>query len=47
MASLKTIKNNYSLLTVKERFSLFQQAVYNQDENEMSKIIAESPQRNT
>ncbi len=45
MASIKTIKNNYGLLTIQERFSLFQQAVYNRDENEMSKIIAESPQR--
>lgn len=45
MASIKTIENNYGLLTMQERFSLFQQAVYNRDENEMSKIIAESPKR--
>lgn len=45
MASIKTIKNNYGLLTIRERFALFKQAVYNRDENEMSKIIAESPQR--
>lgn len=45
MASINTIKNNYGLLTMQERFSLFQQAVYNRDENEMNKIIAESPQR--
>ncbi len=46
MASLKTIKNSYGLLSMRERFSLYQQAVYRRDENEMSKIIAESPQRN-
>ena len=45
MASLKNIKNNYELLTMQERFSLFQQAVYRRDENEISRIIAESPKR--
>lgn len=45
MASLKTIKNNYGLLTMLERFALFQQAVYRQDETEIRRIKAESPQR--
>ncbi len=46
MASLKTIRNNYGLLTMQERFALFQRALYCQDENEIRRIIAESPQRN-
>ncbi len=45
MASLKTIKNKYSLLTMRERFSLFQQAQYRNDQKEIDAVISESPQR--
>ena len=45
MASLKTIKNNYGLLTMQERFSLFQQACHRADENEINLIIAQSPRK--
>ncbi len=45
MASLKTIKNNYGLLTMQERFALFQQACHQTDENEINLIIAQSPRK--
>lgn len=45
MASLKTIKNNYDVLTKAERFALYQQAIHRRDTSEMDAIISASPKK--
>ncbi len=40
MATIKTIKNNYYLLTKQERFGLYQKAMLREDENELEAIFA-------
>lgn len=45
MATIKTIKNKYELLTKQERFGLYQKASLRRDENELSAIYAATPMK--
>lgn len=46
MATLKSIKNNYNLLTRQERFGLYQKASLRRDDGELSAIYKATPMRN-
>lgn len=45
MATLKAIKNNYKLLTMRERFGLYQKALLRDDDNELAAIYSATPMK--
>lgn len=45
MATIKTIKSKYDLLTKQERFGLYQKASLRRDDNELSAIYAATPMK--
>jgi hypothetical protein len=45
MVTLKAIKNDYKLLTMRERFGLYQRAILREDEAELDAIMAATPKR--